>query len=186
MMYASAVSDASNCIEFDSGGKCIKCGKGYYLWTSDASVCRKCDTTCKECVGSSDACTSCNDDRYLNSDTKKCDICGANCLKCASLVLCETCLLGFYKDADTTACLSCTFNCVRCTSSLSCDECQSDYYIEVREGRQACLRNRSSTITVIGVLLVLGLATAAAITIYRMRKEEHPLDGAEDDYKETL
>ena len=121
-----------NCVHSeDAGVKCSRPGgvqeclstcntsNGYFLDMSDAAkACGKCSANCKTCIGSSENCSSCSADLFLN-DTKI----GNATHNCALF-----CLEGFFVDAETQKCLKCDSKCFSCEGSKeNCTSCAKKF-----------------------------------------------------------
>ncbi|EWS75215.1 leishmanolysin family protein (macronuclear) [Tetrahymena thermophila SB210] len=135
-----------------NSSKCLTCQTGYQLSLKNPNTCEpSCDSSCLTCSSNSNpnACLSCPDGRYLESN--QCKLCPVNCLTCSSISKCESCKLNYGLDLKTgscqlicdKSCLSCSLPnnpkaCLSCTSNKilidgSCQDCPQGQYFNLNQ-----------------------------------------------------
>ncbi|EGR34409.1 zinc finger lsd1 subclass family protein, putative, partial [Ichthyophthirius multifiliis] len=128
----------------DSKTSCLTCNNNQYLQTNqtckdiclpnqypdNARKCQPCNASCLSCINNT-SCSTCADGNYLNSVTKLCSPCSANCQ---------------YLNTNTNRCEQCNANCVACENGPTndqCTECQlNNFLTQDRKCVIACQQNQ--------------------------------------------
>jgi hypothetical protein len=115
-------SSISNCIEFNTLGKCTKCTQEYYLTTSLTPMCIQCPDNCISCK--------------LISNVVTCQICSTGLFIQPYGALCAVDCPASYAAPilDPLRCIACPPNCLNCTYNINvaitvCSECNPNFYL---------------------------------------------------------
>ncbi|PIK61372.1 putative proprotein convertase subtilisin/kexin type 5 isoform X1 [Apostichopus japonicus] len=109
---ANACFRCKNFVDRDTLDCVAKCGDGFYEPFQTNRRCRRCDASCKTCIGHQpDECTSCSGNKALNPD----GTCGTDC--------------GEYHYKDGNECKKCPPSCMRCTGT-TCDRCGEGMFLK--------------------------------------------------------
>lgn len=113
------------------GRTCIvaSCGLGGFLNTS--SQCQTCSSSCRSCVGSSTACSSCP---IASNSSLQTYLLSSSCA--------ASCPDGYFKHAESLSCRKCDPKCSTCSSFRSCLTCTEGFslldFYDLQNGR--CVR----------------------------------------------
>ncbi|KAL9986144.1 hypothetical protein ACROYT_G000235 [Oculina patagonica] len=101
----------------DKSRDCLaNCSSGYFISPVDQS-CGRCSPNCKECRGSPENCSLCDEGKFLNT-TGNISSCVTDCKK------------GQFGDPDTKQCRNCSKGCSDCFGKPSnCTECKQGTYL---------------------------------------------------------
>ncbi|BFU26633.1 protein kinase, putative [Entamoeba histolytica HM-1:IMSS-B] len=121
----------------------ISCSTGCY---KNGRFCKRCDSTCFDCMFQSDFCTECNGTRYLvNNECKECSTSfGKNCRKCDEESGCTDCPSG--NQMNSKICQPCNNfdpNCLLCSNN-QCQSCSNGFYIANNGKCNSCLKNTAT------------------------------------------
>ncbi|KAL4503914.1 hypothetical protein ABPG72_022544 [Tetrahymena utriculariae] len=110
-----------------NSSKCLTCQTGYQLSQKNPNTCEpQCDSSCLTCSSNSNpnACLSCADGRYLESN--QCKLCPINCLTCTSFSKCQSCKQNYGLDLKTESCqIICDKSCLSCSQPNNPKACLS-------------------------------------------------------------
>ena len=108
--------------------RCTSCRAGTYFDMASTS-CIPCNETCLTCSLTSTSCGICHPGLYFTST--QCSACPANCFKCSSGSVCETCNRGFALALNGTLCRQCSIFCATCNPDniMECYSCGKGLYL---------------------------------------------------------
>ncbi|ELP84873.1 protein serine/threonine kinase, putative [Entamoeba invadens IP1] len=125
------VTSKDTLCEQSSSNGCHKCISGYF--SNSILQCDKCDETCASCYNKTTQCTSCPENRFLNTKNHTCDTNDTFYYSCDKISVdgqfCVRCKSGFYKTGTT--CLQCKESCGTCLDGNSCLTCGPLYFMTI-------------------------------------------------------
>lgn len=119
------------------------CGEGYFVNTTD-NTCGMCSPNCKECVGSPENCSVCENGKFLNRTGDTFD-CVAYCKK------------GQFGHPDTQECQNCSSPCSDCVGSpRNCTECPAHLYLLGSSCVQNCSKGQDKIVSGVPDIRLVG------------------------------